>query len=512
MYPLVFSYTNDGSKNGSQNGANYLMVQYFRNYIVRPIGSLSATSTVDSLSSSFICTANEANTMIPPPYSSANSPDDLSLSLQNYAIPHSASQNVYMNDATSVMIENQQHNGNASSNNRPMSVPNTNQNSSLITSNLQFRGSESVNFVFNPHNGNDSVLMNHQNPMASNSTMTTGSSRSRNQNVISDDEDDFQMATSEGHEQSTSNPTGTVAGTKSHHSTTFNFMDDATASSIYHSNDTILSLQAAMPAIMDKISYSRQTNDNTKLNLIQKQLEKCCEMIQQQQHEIQQTRNHFNATTSFDSASPISGGDNVKKMSDSSMMGLSYMNSNTGSSVSSLANLNSPRSPPQATSPTQEVKELLEQIRQLKDTTFSDDELDVPSQQMSECSKISRECQPGSSTDSNGPQPLRSSLKRPTTLNSKRRFFNVKNRSIYLPISCTSPSSGFVSSFNGKLKSPIAGTASVFMKPRSVRSRTGWISKSAPTTPGTAEIRNFMSDASPLLNEQDEDAEADQNC
>jgi hypothetical protein len=209
-------------------------------------------------------------------------------------------------------------------------------------------------------------------------------------------------------------------------------------------------------------------------------------------------------------------------MNESPMMGLSYMNSNTGSTVSSLANLNSPNSPPQATSPTQEVKELLEQIRQLKDANFSDDdELDVVTQQqqqkkqMGESSKASRENQPGPSTDSNGPQPLRSSLKRPTTLNSKRRFFNMKNRSIYLPISCTSPNSGFVSSFNSKLKSPIAGstTAGVFMKSRGVRSRTGWISKSAPTTPGTAEIRNFMSDdASPLLNEQDEDAEADQNC
>lgn len=50
------------------------MVHYFRNYIVRPVGSLSATSTVDSLSSSYICTVNEANTIVPPPYSRAASP------------------------------------------------------------------------------------------------------------------------------------------------------------------------------------------------------------------------------------------------------------------------------------------------------------------------------------------------------------------------------------------------------------------------------------------------------
>nr|CAD7449141.1 unnamed protein product [Timema bartmani] len=152
LYPLVISY-GDSGKTGP--GSSYLMVQYFRNYIVRPVGlgqvweflhdgriwderrslpiltsssvcafaqievsysapsldhcafnfpppstiplrevsgsnppgvghigkgnfdvaidlegSLSATSTADSLSSSFLCSAaNEANSVIPPPYS-----------------------------------------------------------------------------------------------------------------------------------------------------------------------------------------------------------------------------------------------------------------------------------------------------------------------------------------------------------------------------------------------------------------------------------------------------------
>lgn len=92
LYPLVFTCngTNDSGVNGpggglnhhnnnnnggfGKNGTGYLMVHYFRNYIVRPVGSLSATSTVDSLSSSFICTVNEANTIVPPPYSRAASP------------------------------------------------------------------------------------------------------------------------------------------------------------------------------------------------------------------------------------------------------------------------------------------------------------------------------------------------------------------------------------------------------------------------------------------------------
>lgn len=97
LYPLVFSCTGDTGKgsnsivgNGGSGGTNYLMVQYFRNYIVRPVGSLSAASTVDSLSSSFI--RNEANMLVPPPYSRATSPD-LSISLNNYAaIPRSTSQ------------------------------------------------------------------------------------------------------------------------------------------------------------------------------------------------------------------------------------------------------------------------------------------------------------------------------------------------------------------------------------------------------------------------------------
>ncbi|XP_069683338.1 uncharacterized protein [Periplaneta americana] len=78
LYPLVISYGDNGK---GAVGGNYLMVQYFRNYIVRPVGSLSATSTADSLSSSFLCNAaNEANTVVPPPYSCAGSLDEFQTS------------------------------------------------------------------------------------------------------------------------------------------------------------------------------------------------------------------------------------------------------------------------------------------------------------------------------------------------------------------------------------------------------------------------------------------------
>ncbi|XP_067614787.1 uncharacterized protein [Eurosta solidaginis] len=101
LYPLVFTCNSDNSKTGS----SYLMVQYFRNYIVRPVASLSAASTVDSLSSSFICNINEANTLIPPPYSRAASPEIgfNSHFQQQFMIPRSASQLGYASGANGVI-------------------------------------------------------------------------------------------------------------------------------------------------------------------------------------------------------------------------------------------------------------------------------------------------------------------------------------------------------------------------------------------------------------------------
>ncbi|KAJ8683190.1 hypothetical protein QAD02_018982 [Eretmocerus hayati] len=66
LYPLVI-----GFDEGFGKGASGLVMRYFR--------SLSHASTLDSLSSSFMCNVvNEANTIIPPPYSCNNSVDELS--------------------------------------------------------------------------------------------------------------------------------------------------------------------------------------------------------------------------------------------------------------------------------------------------------------------------------------------------------------------------------------------------------------------------------------------------
>lgn len=463
------------------------MVQYFRNYIVRPIGSAdrSLASTADSLSS-FICTANESNTMIPPPYSSAASPDGLSLSIQNYAVHRSASQQVHVDDtltAPQIYIEN-------NSSNRPMSVPNTNNHGDSF---YQFRSSGSANMV---------NLFVHQMPTNANSTMTKTntipSSMAFHENSIHSNHnnhnygsrsDSFSDENDESFKVALMNSTRDNAESEN--------IELNQIPRIFESSSSALSLSTAADKMMDKISYSRQTNDHTKLNLIQKQLEKCCEMIQQQ-HQIQQTQSSFNATSSFDSETSM-GGDINKKITQTSILGLGFVNSNTGSTVSSLANLNSPGSPPQATSPTSpapEVKQLFDQIRNLKEIYYPEDE-----QPTAHSSNYQRDA------SSNSTSILKTSLTRPTTLHSKRRFFSVKNRSIYLPVAnngVTSPVG-----FTNKLRSPISPSASVFMMKNRSLLRTGFMSKSAPTTPAGMPCIN---DHSPLLNEHDEDAEADQGC
>lgn len=86
LYPIVMcnGFNIDSSQKLVRASTGYLMVQYFRNYIVRPVGTsslfplspfalgnnsvsvsgtLSATSTMDSLGSSFVCSAtNEVKT------------------------------------------------------------------------------------------------------------------------------------------------------------------------------------------------------------------------------------------------------------------------------------------------------------------------------------------------------------------------------------------------------------------------------------------------------------------
>ncbi|XP_045473542.1 uncharacterized protein LOC123679976 [Harmonia axyridis] len=94
LYPLVISFNGDPVIKTNNGASGYFMVQYFRNFIVRPVGSISATSTLDSLSSSYICNAtNEANIIVPPPYSGISSLEEVTSTNnhEGFTIPYSAS-------------------------------------------------------------------------------------------------------------------------------------------------------------------------------------------------------------------------------------------------------------------------------------------------------------------------------------------------------------------------------------------------------------------------------------
>lgn len=380
----VFTCNGDNSKNGS----SYLMVQYFRNYIVRPVGSLSATSTVDSLSSSCICIANEANTLVPPPYSRAASPD-LSLTTHSYGMPRSASQQ-------GCSLE-----GNYTYQSVP--VFSNDDLSTTSASNNALRESESVNLpAIHPTGGNP------------NGMHLSRSDQQFKQTMIS---------------HSISNLSIPVTG-----------VDVATISQTINTQN---------------INSNNSTNSYSSMNAIYN--------MQQQQQQL--------PCDSFSEESPING-DILQKLNDMRR----YVNSNSGSAISSLNNMGTPDSPPRATSPTDEVKELLQQIRQLQKEN-SDERIEGASSH--------------NSTTVTKPVPAHSI--RPSSLH--RDFFAKKVR--YVSITNSGAKS---------IRSPLgSGCSSLLGKGRS---RKGWISKSAPTTPGTALPPCFLDDDSQsLLNEQDEDVE-----
>ncbi|EDS45899.1 conserved hypothetical protein [Culex quinquefasciatus] len=415
LYPLVFSYTGGGDtgKSGNHGGANYLMVQYFRNYIVRPVGSMSGTSTVDSLSSSFICTANEANTLVPPPYSRAASPDLSAMSVRNYGGMHrSASQQA-------------------------------------CTGRLDRGKSERC-------------------------------------------------------------PATAQSQTSEHNNSTTG------AANIYSSCGSIGGISITIPA--------NSEHEYQDLNALRRSLETCCQILQQQQKQAQFQAHHQPSSgfTANIEDSPI----NVELAKRFEGLRSSYIGSNTGSNVSSLANLGTPDSPPRATSPTVEVRELLEQIRQLQNisaTNSTSEGIII----------INPQPPPGPSTNaSNGsinvssgataPTAGTSHIRRPSSLISKKKFFCKApsqgsslggHKAMYIPIS-SNQNQGPAAPPGRSLRSPsaVASAAAAGLLSRG-RSRCSWMSKSAPTTPGTAlppggSGTGAIGDNSPLLlNEQDEDGE-----
>lgn len=250
--------------------------------------------------------------------------------------------------------------------------------------------------------------------------------------------------------------------------------DNTATTSIYHSNDTISSLSTGLH------------EENVKMNLVQKQLDRCGATSLAHSRNFQTNTPNSNFNSASDSSNFI------KSRQGSGLLDMSCMNSNTCSTVSSLANLNY-NSPPRATSPTsiQVLQELLDQIQRLKNSTNSIDEDDSNSSKKVGAADFAAS---GSNL-----------LKRPTSLMNKGKLFGIKNKTVYSPISNKINNS---TSFSSKLKSPLSNTG--ILLGRGTRGRTGLMSKSAPTTPGS--LPSQFQDDSPLLNEQDEDfADAEQN-
>lgn len=540
LYPLVFTCNSDNGK----NGASYLMVQYFRNYIVRPAGSLSGTSTVDSLSSSFICNANEANTLVPPPYSRAASPEIgiTSHFQQHFVIPRSASQVVCPSESATHQLRCLQQQGAGGTPNCQQQIMESVIDGNGVTvhhlqQSNQMRSSESVNFRHSsshadrpnsiggcsstggagtPGGGSGSgggggggvgfitsqsdqhfhYITNSNSSLSdifvNNSCIAGIGGGGRTPDAVSTTTTSQQLQT-QAQQTTTINQSSSPAPLHRASTNPNQFVERA--SPIYNSCGSIGGISITVPVARDGDSEYRD------LNMLRRSLETCCQILQKQQQMPSVANFNNNAE------SPVAI-ELAKKFED----GLrSYVTSTTCSAVSSLANIGTPTSPPQATSPTDEVKEILDQIRQLQmGASLDENALTIhiphaPQPQQQQLIADYNSCGASSSSTSSAAVTTTSYpiSKRPSTLQqSRKKFFSSKpNKAMYIPMMSSSGSSARCS-----LKSPVSGTSFLSRG----RGRKGWISRSAPTTPGTGLPPNRLGDDSPLLNEHDEDQEADQ--
>lgn len=527
LYPLVFSCNN--SDNG-KNGASYLMVQYFRNYIVRPVGSLSATSTVDSLSSSFICNANEANTLIPPPYSRSGSPN-LPMNIQDYpSMPRSASQMCSLEHGQNqrsipVVMTNGNFDGEQITLYRHYHDF-TNENVGVgvggdDTSYVQFRRtSNSVSFqelhsnstnenVPSPQNSTNNIRAN---PNYNSKTNNDADAHDENTsdlskpcNVIADTHQTFDMNATIAQEPNNSNHL-----IHSSNSNSTNAKSQPMPNSLSYSNSSNgffdsydsmdddgnecgrLNLPIASQSMAATTPTGTTIRDFNDLNGPRKNRLDKFDVI----NEEKPLNRNVSSSLPFSEESPVNA--DVLKKYGMGMRG--YTDSMSGSAVSSLANFDSPTSPPQATSPTGEIRELLEQIRQLQESANSPDEFESHREVQSgaattisnESSSLGADAYDGdeSSTSTGMINKIQQLNQRPSSLQQNRR---------------SHPRTRFFAMSAAKnLRSPI-GSGNILSFSRN---RIGWISKSAPTTPGTAmPASSCLNDDSPLLNEHDEDAE-----
>ncbi|XP_053678634.1 uncharacterized protein LOC128729011 [Anopheles nili] len=465
LYPLVFSYTDPGKG----TGANYLMVQYFRNYIVQPVGSISGTSTVDSLSSSFICNANEANTLVPPPYSRAASPDH-AVSFRSYLLPRSASQQVCLAacDRSGDSLLEQQ------------CVPAREQQrdhgavSSTSVSLLECQPGP-------PRHHRVGNLLDHGSspspPSPPPPPPPPASATSSSPFPVAD----LSCSTH-----------------RANRATTGCLPDSAT-------NDHCdLDGTSQRGALVCKLCCSMgdiATTDGraaSRPSALHKSLETCC---------------HVARLAAASEDSMLGGRTAGAGPRPESCLRGSCVASSAGSNVSSLVNLDASSSPPRATSPTAEVRELLEQIRQLHGGGSGDGTDDNSSTGPART--------PVPATAQRPP-----AYRRPSSLIGRRGKLFTKpaclqsgsgagsasgsgssSKAMYIPIAFVQ--GGATSGRHLRSPASMSSAAGSFLNRG--RSRYCWMSKSAPTTPGAAPggfAGAALSDNRPLLlTEQEEDGE-----
>lgn len=555
------------------------MVQYFRNYIVRPVGSLSATSTVDSLSSSFICNANEANTLIPPPYSRTGSPN-LPINIEDYAsMPRSASQQacsieqLQTQRPIQVLMANTHHNHNdehitlyqhadyvSDDGNMDEAGSLTNAENSICqyrrtphSDSFQRLHNSGTNDTTNlGNNGSNRSSSGNNNNNNNNNNLNSFNRSNKSSNYKNNFIDSNPIENATRLQQSTSQSDHSIGTNENNSSVSC----DVITYALQHENKQ---LNTSMPTTMlannsaqdtSNSTNPKRNNTNNNNNQIRNGLaySNSTNGIYDSYDSIDERANGFamNLPTAMMMSTPtgqpngdfndlsalrkkfydVDGENQTKQANIPSGLPLSEespintevlkkyglnmrsYNDSISSAVSSLANIDTPPSPPQATSPTGEIRELLEKIRQLQQSASSPDDYcgGIQSGAATTISNESSSLNGGDAYDGDESssstgvikkiqqkqqqqQLQQQTQKRPSSLQQNRRS---QQRTRFFPISAAK-----------NLRSPIGSAGLLSFS----RGRKAWISKSAPTTPGTAMPSCFLDDDSPLLNEHDEDAE-----
>ncbi|KAH8409019.1 hypothetical protein KR009_005322, partial [Drosophila setifemur] len=496
LYPLVFTCNSDAG-NGKGNGSSsYLMVQYFRNYIVRPAaggGSLSAASTVDSLSSSFICNANEANTLVPPPYSRAASPE---LGLHHY-VAHAHAHNGHLRS-----IEQQQH----------QSHPHQQQQ---MQHQMQATPMAAVHYGM-PRSASQLVDADayHQ------PRMMPQQHQQQQQQQAQQHYATVALGTSPGggalystrlhasHEEGVGLGVGLGVGMgvgylQSQSDQHFRYMANSSSSlsDIFVNNSCVAGMMpdgggagggALQGAESGVATQAASLNSLAMGGLVGSG----------------GGAGGVGALASGGPGTPVIYSNGCIQPNPLHSLENCCQPSAQASGVSSLANIGTPGSPPQATSPTGEVREILDQIRQLQAGVSYEQLL------LSGGTGAKPRLQHTLSTPSNSQQaPMQPILTTSASSGSgkSKKFFSSgsqqPNKALYIPMAAIG--AGSSGAQRCVLKSPVSSVVSgaSFFVNRGRVARKGWITRSAPTTPGSALPPNRMGDDSPLLlNEHDEDA------